>query len=230
MKLYRAVSLFACLFCASVAFASPDPALLLHLDFDDRTAKPVDRAVVPGKTALVGRAGYGPGVRDGSAIFLAGGAFVRVANAKQYVRLRDTLSVAFWVRADAFPRNSRLIQQGNADSCWSVNVNFKGELVWEIVGIPAPGGIYRPTPEPGVWHHFVCIFDRGRLALFQNGRLVGERTAGGATVGGSREPLLIAAGADRDGQPFEAIEAWFDDVRVYTRVLSAQEISELARR
>ena len=81
--------------------------------------------------------------------------------------------------------------------------------------------------SPFSWYNVVSTFYKGTSQIFVNGTLVSTKTGGGTTV-----PLCPSAdfvvGGWWDGQP-EGINGTLDEVRLYNRVLTANEINFLAR-
>jgi hypothetical protein len=81
--------------------------------------------------------------------------------------------------------------------------------------------------NPVSWYNVVSTFNKGTSQIFVNGTLVSTKTGGGTTV-----PLCPSAdlvvGGWWDGQPL-SINGTLDEVRLYNRVLSGNEIKFLAR-
>jgi len=75
--------------------------------------------------------------------------------------------------------------------------------------------------EVGVWYHVVGVYDNGYAKLYVNGELQDTGVEITGHIGDNDEPVRIAGGlADR------YINAVVDDVRCYSRALSATEVAE----
>jgi len=75
------------------------------------------------------------------------------------------------------------------------------------------------------WHHVVCSFQSGvsnGSLCYVDGVLTLTTTM---TVNGQASVLMI--GANRDPNPIQQINGAIDDVRIYNRALSADEVSRL---
>ncbi len=83
------------------------------------------------------------------------------------------------------------------------------------------------VPQASTWYNLVTIFHKGKLDIYINGSLVQSKTGGG------QEALLcpgsqFIAGGWWDGGPI-SINGKLDNVRMYNRVLNADEIAELSK-
>ena len=88
-------------------------------------------------------------------------------------------------------------------------------------------GTAGPAAQLGEWTHVVGTCVNGDKALYVNGRLVGESTA--AFVLNTESPLRIGAGAT-EGPGDYFFQGMLDDVRIYNRAMSAEEVAGLAGR
>ena len=83
------------------------------------------------------------------------------------------------------------------------------------------------SPEPlpvGAWSHVAATFDNKVMRLYVNGKEVGTLERRGFINPG--DSITVGAhSADMDRARFRG---WLDDVRVYRRVLTAEEIARLA--
>jgi hypothetical protein len=77
-----------------------------------------------------------------------------------------------------------------------------------------------PTANPvNAWTHVALTYDGSALRLFVNGTQVATRSVGG-TIQSSTNPLWIGG-----NQPYgEYFTGLIDEVRVYSRALSATEV------
>lgn len=81
--------------------------------------------------------------------------------------------------------------------------------------------------QPERWYNTIAVFHKGTLQIYVNGSLISTKTGGSSTV-----PLCPAAelvvGGWWDGGPL-SINGVLDNVRLYNRVLNADEIAALAK-
>lgn len=186
-----------------------------------------------GNTAtLRNGATWGPG-RLGSGLVLDGiNDLASIADAPA-LSFTDTLTVAGWVRRPAIQPGwrhvvSRQVGIAGADQLY---LGFKGKYPYFGLST-ANGGNQRTgggTAPRGQWVHLAGVYDGSKLALYVNGTMRSELAKSGAITPSGR-PLLIGANAN-GSDPLagtEALKGSIDDVRVYSRPLSAAEIALLA--
>jgi VCBS repeat-containing protein len=135
----------------------------------------------------------------------------------------DRYTIAFWLRRDTENGlNARII--GPRDRHWILENRDSGRGV----------GFYYPDPvqaiakpSNGVWEHYAFVFDRaGQFAtMYRDGALV---TSGTISRGAPLLPWVMGHHEDLNN----SLDSWkgaLDDVRIYNRLLSANEVSGLRR-
>ena len=82
-----------------------------------------------------------------------------------------------------------------------------------------------PTPCKAVegWVHVAVTFAKRDFLLYVDGKAIGV-TELPVVPPPAKGPLVLGAGADGA----EAMDGWLDDVRIYHRALTAQEVEALA--
>ncbi len=88
-------------------------------------------------------------------------------------------------------------------------------------------GTAGPAAQLGEWTHITATFADEQKALYINGRLAGEGSAPLAL--NTERPLRIGAGAT-EGPGNYFFQGMIDEVRIYDRALSAEEVAGLAGR
>ncbi|MHC4166275.1 MAG: LamG domain-containing protein [Planctomycetota bacterium] len=99
-----------------------------------------------------------------------------------------------------------------------------GSGTWEFwVGLNPGWAQARPGPaiQEGEWIHMAAVYDNGNMKLYGNGELGPERS--GAMVPNTENELRIGAGGPPSGALHHFVGK-IDDVRIYDRVLSVEEI------
>ena len=81
------------------------------------------------------------------------------------------------------------------------------------------------TISPNVWHHIVATWDGTTLLMYQDGVQDADTQSAAITLTPNAYPVTIGQTSDQAGN------TWYtgsiDDVRIYNRALSAQEVQEL---
>ena len=151
---------------------------------------------------------------------------------------RFTVSMwANWPRGVKQKALARLLQKGNdnketftilgggkadnrGDSEPAVFFAIAAEPRGSSYNIGGPG-----TLEGGKWHHVAATYDGSDMVLYVDGRLAGKNTIGEVKfIAVEGEPLVIGNRPPNMDRGFNGI---VDDVRMYNRALSAQEIRKL---
>lgn len=149
------------------------------------------------------------------------------------------LSIEFWGRLDTGLSTS----QPNYGVSYAQQTTQFNELVAHV---ESSGGNWRQTltvngvttldadnyPNDNAWHHlaFTWRSSDGAVAMYLDGALA--HSASGVKTGYSLPGggvLVLGQDQDSAGGSFDATQAWkgeLDDVRVYSRVITAQEVAE----
>jgi hypothetical protein len=83
-------------------------------------------------------------------------------------------------------------------------------------------------PQAGVWYNIIEIYQRGTLKIYVNGQLVASKVSTGYTAALDCPSSQIVVGGWWSSDP-ENINGKLDEVRLYNRVLTPQEIAQLAK-
>ncbi|MFT5191024.1 MAG: hypothetical protein ACI957_004062, partial [Verrucomicrobiales bacterium] len=167
-----------------------------------------------------------PALADGSGVRFQSGAFAKVSGA-QFTRWED-FTLSAWVNADAITEAPQMIF-GKGDPS-SGNPNFAllasdAGLLWFVGSEP------EFASDPGVLpansaHHVTVSFatagDERVARIYVDGQVVVEQEDPNFIATGVNEPLYF--GSFQGAVPFEGV---LDDVQLYNRALSSDEITSL---
>jgi hypothetical protein len=162
-----------------------------------------------------------PGRRDGAAHF-DGVTKVSIPT-KSTLALSKDATLAFWLRTNA-------VQAGDP-RVFSWGYGFYVKLNGDRVQMTLPDFGFAGAAASivlGQWWHVAITYSSGAVAIYYNGApvaLLGNTIPEGTLLVQDQESSSIAAGAVGATQ----LAGDVDDVRLYRRVLSAQEIAELAK-
>jgi len=99
-----------------------------------------------------------------------------------------------------------------------------GKVAWQVPRERWSHGLYSPEPIPvGAWTHVAATFDNRTMVLYLNGKQVGELERPGL-IRPSRGDLNIGT----YGGTRARFQGLLDEIRLYNRPLSPQEIAKLA--
>ena len=205
--------------------------LVGHWTFDDGKAADASGSGNHG-TAVDGPVS-GPGKIGGALVFDGRRAHVTVPSSPS-LTVTGPLTVAAWVnpRTPADPPQSRAIaekweSQGLAYSGYFLRISSKGNAHFVVSEPTRISEITSTKPlVPETWSHVAAVYDGSSLKMYVHGTL--EKTIAASNgPAPSQAVLRIGKGGGGGGHNFLGS---LDDVRVYNRALSAEEIARFAAR
>jgi GH43 family beta-xylosidase len=161
---------------------------------------------------------------NGSNTFLLGDA--AVGNDVQF-----SLTLAAWIRPEAFQSYAGIITKGTNLSPWALQLAGSGALRFSANFGSPPGAVGGGVWDSGArlttgsWQHVAVTYDGARLRFYVNGRLDSNSPSVSLRFGLANEPLVL--GADFPGGD-EFFRGAMREARVYGRALSRSEIIGLA--
>ena len=140
------------------------------------------------------------------------------------------MSIALWFKADDYsPSDVRLCSKSTGtseqDHYWMLsiidgpNLRFRLKTNGSTSTLVAGSG----TLELGVWTHAVATYDGSAMRIYKDGVLVGSVGKSGSVSADPGVPAWIGRNPDGYG-PWDGI---IDEVRIYERALSQDEIATL---
>ncbi len=141
--------------------------------------------------------------------------------------LQGALTLAAWIRPDAFNAWSSIIVKGSNASPWAMQVWSDGALRFAANQFAPPNGSGTGTwnsstkMSAGQWHHVAVTYDGAAVRFYINGALDANQPPAALRFGVVNEPLIL--GADFPGGD-EYFRGAIRDARVYGRALSREEI------
>ncbi len=237
----------------SVAAAAPpesdgggfgvNKGLVLHLTFDQAGKQIVDKS--PKKNhAAVHNAKFLAKGKSGGAYSLDGkGDYLRIPNSPS-IEIRDAVTTAVWVRLHSFgPKgyaneNGYIINKGD-DLWWNpaIGLGYSKGSQKPLFHIGSPAARRRGIPNAvgvtklqiGKWYHLVGTYDGANAKLYVNGKL--EKTLPfKGRMRADKAPVLLGGGHLGSGEFRNqfTVDADIDDVMIWNRALSADEVRSIA--
>jgi len=136
------------------------------------------------------------------------------------------VTVALWCKPSEKGQNDRWMLNTVATGTDGYRLGLAGGRPdWQVPREQWSHSLESPEPLPvGAWSHVAATFDNKVMRLYVNGKEVGTLERRGFINPG--DSITVGAhSADMDRARFRG---WLDDVRVYRRVLTAEEIARLA--
>jgi len=147
------------------------------------------------------------------------------------------VSVTAWIRTT--DGGNQIIASYDRNEYWRLEINGNGggtgQIGWDVrtsSGQVDYGSVTRV--DDGTWHHVAAVFDNGTLTIYIDGNPE-PSTSGGSTFGRGVNTRYGFLGVGSEATTFDGsrgpnnyFDGDMDDVRIYNRALSAEEISQLA--
>ena len=137
-----------------------------------------------------------------------------------------TFTIAGWINCSTLPPST----QFSMPICLGTTTSRTFQFTIPNSGIPYIEGSIQSvaassTLVPGIWYHLCAVITPTSSSLYLNGILQGYRIVATNTLGTTN--VLRIGGPAHLSTDFCAFKGFVDDVRIYTRVLSSQEVSGL---
>ena len=154
---------------------------------------------------------------------------VEVPDAECFGFADGTLSVSVWVNVYALGIGQQMVLGKNVYSRsereWSLLIDhddrptlYVHHKAWQTVKA-------RTVPEPGRWYHVAACVDRGRARIYVDGVKEGEAVVK-TPIPDTPAPLSVG-GQRNAGRPMQFLYGAIDDVRVFNRALTQQEVCNM---
>jgi len=205
-----------------------DPNLLAWWKLDENMGTTaLDWSGHGNHSTLVGPQWSVPGRHGDAGLSLASATYLTIENLTYNSADLTEVTVCAWISTRSSAK--QYIASFDRDSYWRLEINGDGagdgQVAWEVMtssGQVDYGSLTRV--DDGRWHHVSGVFDNGRMTIYIDGRAEPSVT-GGSTFGtGDPRPGIIGgnseAGGYNGGNPVD----YLDDVRIYSRALTQDEI------
>ncbi len=139
---------------------------------------------------------------------------------------QDTFTVCAWANVDPDSANHRAVISSRHEPPLSGYIIYAEPgnkwQFWIGTGSPPWSVVQGPAINLGEWEHLAAICAGGKQMFYVNGELVGEQD--GAVNVNTQQELLIGAGANERANHNYRFKGKIDEVRIYDRQLSGDEI------
>jgi hypothetical protein len=211
--------LAAFVLCVLTVPGLAQPGLLAHFPCDEGSGD-TTRDAVSGLTATIHGATW---VRS------AGGACLSFDGVDDYVECpaapalspAEAISLAVWVRPDKIPAVG---EPGIADKGYhNYALTYYGDgKVWWYTG-NSEVNVKAPV-APGAWHHVVGTYGEGVMRLYVDGELAGSVQGKAGKIPATESFFFGTSKGDVQWTKGQTFCGRIDDVRVYNRALTPQEV------
>ncbi len=219
---------------AAEAANVPDPSLVLWLALDEGKGTSAADGSGQGNPGLVrGGAAWAEG-KSGKAIRLDGrDDHVKVADSPSLNAPADQITIAAWVYRSVDQAGHRLVvaRQRGAGREDQYVFGFRDNVY--VFGLQAADGdrsVEGPVAPTAQWVHMAGTYDGTTVRLYVNGAEAKARPyPAAAKLVQEPKPVIVGAAQNRASEEVqEAFTGLVDDVRIYSRALTAADVAALA--
>ncbi len=139
--------------------------------------------------------------------------------------IRDTITIACWIKVASFTRNWETILAMGDDSYRMSRSATNGNSIHFGCNGPTGGNLNANTVvTTDTWRHVALVYDGTNKIIYIDG-MEDARVASTGRINVSAYDLYIGANSQQTGRDLKGV---VDDVRIYSRPLSAAEVAGLA--
>jgi type II secretory pathway pseudopilin PulG len=211
-------------------FSSVMAGLIAYWKFDDGAGTIATDASGQGHTGtltnMVPSTAWVAGKVNGALTFDGVNDYVNVGNSFPSV---GVITVSAWVKPSSIGVDRQIASKGfdGTKTEWELKTTTAGGQVSFRHWAPGAVGVQSiHSLTAGVWTHIAGTYDGATWKIYWNGVLDNQATAGGMVA--TTRNLCIGA-VDINGSPGQFWSGAIDEVRIYSRALSAPEIAILAQ-
>jgi prepilin-type N-terminal cleavage/methylation domain-containing protein len=167
-----------------------------------------------------------PSGKGCSVSFDASANYVTVPDSDRYSFPSNAFTISLWMKTPLTAGTLGVFSKGAGGQ---FEYSFQGTLAsfafysWNLAG----SGVYASagTTLDTVWNQFTITADGAKISVYKNGVLASTTSKGANTMGNGTGVLRIGAGLN--GAGLAAFNGFIDDVRIYGRSLTSQEVQRM---
>jgi uncharacterized repeat protein (TIGR02543 family) len=158
--------------------------------------------------------------------------YVVVENPPSIPDASNKLTVSYWMRAKSFSNDWQYVLHSHSDAA---GTSVGGSVVWggltnenkiclTIGGVDGghSDGLINLVPEINTWYHVSAAWDGSEVKVYLNGNL--ETTYQRSSLTSALSPIHL--GSHSSGGGYRSFNVDIEDVRIYNRALTQQEIQD----
>ncbi len=212
------------------ATAQITKGLVLAMMFDESSGDKVSDSSGYGNHGKVnGKADWKPG-KFNNAFHFDGATSISVPNKDPLTQLTHPMTVGCWVNPDTITGWHNIVEMDKTDPAskvggWKLGFNATKNVVWTTYGVKDFAGT--TVVDVGKWTHVAVTWDGAQAIIYVNGKAEAPIAGGGVinVKDTSQFPSLDIGWRRSSAASF--LVGYVDDLFVYNRLLTQQEINSL---
>jgi len=159
----------------------------------------------------------------GSALDFDGlGDYVNCGNAEIF-NITEQITVAAWMRVDVFEQTAQGIVSKGENAWRLTRSELTNEMEFDCGAVGQAVGSTNVNDDE--WHHALGLYDGLRISLYVDGVVDGSQAATGLLT--TDDITVFIADTNRPGSGPQAWNGLIDDVRIYNKALTQEEIEQV---
>lgn len=220
------LAIFSLCFHQYSAAADETDGLLGHWMFDDSQGSVArDASGNHNHGTISGSAKWVEGKIGGALEFDGTDDYVKIANESNF-DIAGSVTVVAWIKVASFTKNWQAIVT-KGDRAWRLHRassrNSVGFACSDLSRNEVGDLLGNKDVADGEWHHVAGVLDGGTISIYVDGALDASAQSS-PNISANDYAVLIGANAQVDGRRFRGL---IDDVRIYDRALSVEELHAL---
>lgn len=142
----------------------------------------------------------------------------------------ESVTLSMWVKEGDLKEYGFVVDVGSQQGVRCIALMWHGKRAYYRFDLPKNSGCISEKVEPGQWRHVVAAWDGSQQCIYVNGKLHRAKPVSGFTLSEtsvSTETARIGGQAMRDFQRNRYFNGFIDEVAVFSRALSEEEIQTL---
>lgn len=219
-------------------FVDLDSALIMHYKFDnnyvDETGRHSAATLAYGSPSAFMKDRHGinrmaAAVEDLSGTGTGPFTYLDFGTSSDLQALTDKVAISVWMRRTVSGSTlAPMINKWQNGSGFYIGTYLDNsspgarKVLWKIAGTQVIST--QDVPNNNSWHHIVCLYTGTELQIYQNGILTGSTPFAGNIPATA---VNLMAGRQADGAASSVFTGVLDDLRIYNRALTADEIKTI---
>lgn len=207
--------------------------LLLHMNELSGNITDYSPYNITGKVALFEGTEYGAIGRFNTSIDFengigSNGEYINFSTPAPMNSLSNQITLESWIMAESFPSDPTIIDKGTSLLSFFVSSGASNLLTFILDTSSGSATTYTANTDmdTGQWYHVVATYNGSQVRLYLNGELDNTPVARTGTVSTNSLDLVVGSGwsgSNPNAFPFDGL---IDELAIYNRSLSAQEIQD----
>lgn len=144
----------------------------------------------------------------------------------QFLNPTNAITVSAWIYPTSWPGNNRIIQKGSTDNQYRFTA--EGGLLKFEVYTGSAKAVTTALPAVNKWTHVVGVYDSVNVKIYVDGNLMNSLASVDPIIA-TTDQLVIGCKLSAVCATNDGFNGKIDDVRIYNRALSADEVAALSR-